>query len=111
MQHSNIIIVAAILCATCSATGCSTAPPRTEAEREADAALATRVEAALNGDPRIFARHIDVTVDNRVVHLGGYVWEDDELQFAKSDAAAVPGVKLVADQMELMRGGAAGTGR
>lgn len=53
--------------------------------------------------------HIDVAVDRGVVHLGGYVWEDDDFQTARRDAASVPGVKTVITQMELMRGGLAGT--
>jgi hypothetical protein len=46
-----------------------------------------------------------------VVHLGGYVWSDSEMQFAKADAATVPGVLGVSDEMELMRGGISGTSR
>jgi osmotically-inducible protein OsmY len=90
---------------------CSTAPPRTTAERVADADITDRVQAALLADPNIYARHIDVAVDRGVVHLGGYVWEDNDFQTARRDAASVPGVKKVITQMELMRGGVAGTSR
>jgi osmotically-inducible protein OsmY len=67
-----------------------------------------QVETALNSDPRIYARHVDVKVDAGVVHLGGFVWTDSEMHFAKADAASVPGVRGVADDMELMRGGISG---
>jgi osmotically-inducible protein OsmY len=90
--------------------GCATTP-RTPEERAVDADVAERVEAALDTDSRIYARHVDVNVDRGVVHLGGYVWTDSELQFAKADAAAVPGVLGVSDEMELMRGGISGTSR
>jgi osmotically-inducible protein OsmY len=90
---------------------CATSPPKTDTERAADAAAAVQVESALEADPRIFARHIDVKVDGGVVHLGGYVWSDDEFMFAKNDAAAVPGIKTVVNQMELLRGGTSGTSR
>ena len=90
---------------------CSRLPPRSDAERSADAAAAAQVEVALDADPRIYARHIDVTVDRGVVHLGGFVWSDDEILFAKADAASVPGIKSVANQMELMRGGISGSSR
>lgn len=93
-----------------TALGCATTP-RTPAERAVDADIADRVEAALGTDSRIYARHVDVNVDRGVVHLGGYVWSDSELQFAKADAAAVPGVLGVSDEMELMRGGISGTSR
>ena len=45
------------------------------------------------------ARHIDVAVDRGVVHLGGYVWENDDFQTARRDAASVPGVKTVVAQI------------
>src|ERR1700733_577208 len=95
----------------CALTACSTTPRRTAEERVADADTAGRVQAALLADPDIYARHIDVAVDRGVVHLGGYVWENDDFQTARRDAASVPGVKTVVAQMELMRGGLAGTSR
>jgi osmotically-inducible protein OsmY len=94
-----------------SLVACSTSPPRSEEERAADAAAAARVEAALDADPRIYARHVDVKVDRGVVHLGGFVWSASELFYAKNDAASVLGVRTVVDDMELMRGGMTGTSR
>lgn len=93
-----------------SVFGCATTP-RTAQERAADADVTAKVEAALDSDSRIYARHVDVNVDRGVVYLGGYVWSDSELRFAKADAAAVPGVLSVSDQIELMRGGISGTSR
>jgi osmotically-inducible protein OsmY len=80
-------------------------------ERAADAETADRVQAALFADPNIYARHIDIAVDRGVVRLGGYVWENEDFQRARSDAAAVPGVRSVLTEMELMRGGVGGSGR
>lgn len=99
------------LAAACAVVACSTTPRRTAAERASDADIATRVEAALLADPDIYARHIDVAVDRGVVHLGGYVWENDDFRLARNDAASVLGVTLVETQMQLMRGGLAGTSR
>jgi osmotically-inducible protein OsmY len=93
-----------------AALGCATTP-RTSEERAVDADIAERVEAALGTDSRVYARHVDVNVDRGVVHLGGYVWSDSELQFAKADAAAVPGVLGVSDEIELIRGGVSGSSR
>jgi osmotically-inducible protein OsmY len=90
--------------------GCATTPQTAE-ERAADADVEARVEAALNSDSRVYARHVDVNVDRGVVYLGGYVWSDSELRFVKADAAAVPGVLSVANEIELMRGGMSGTSR
>ena len=90
---------------------CASAPPRSSLERATDAETADRVQAALMADPNIYARHIDIAVDRGVVHLGGYVWEDEDFQRARSDAASVPGVRSVLTELELMRGGIGGSGR
>jgi osmotically-inducible protein OsmY len=100
-----------VVLAACTLAGCSTAPARTASERAADRDIANRVQAALLADPNIYARHIDVEVDRGVVHLGGYVWEVDDFATARRDAASVPGTTAVVTDMELMRGGMAGTGR
>ena len=93
------------------AAACATPLPRTAAERSGDAVIAAQVEAALLADPTVYARHIDVTVDRGVVRLGGYVWSAQDFRLARQDAASVAGVKTVQMDMELMRGGVAGTGR
>jgi osmotically-inducible protein OsmY len=102
--------VVAVL-AVCGIVACSAMPRRTAAERVADADIADRVQAALLADPNIYARHIDVTVNRGVVHLGGYVWEDADFRTAQRDAASIPGAETVVNEMELIRGGIAGTGR
>ena len=95
----------------CGIAACTTTSHRTAAQRVADAEIAGRVEAALSADPNIYARHIDVEVDQGVVHLGGYVWSTEDFQIARRDAASVPGVRTVSTDMELMRGGRGGVGR
>jgi osmotically-inducible protein OsmY len=100
-----------LLVTACAVAAYASTPPRTSAERLADADIAGHVQAALLADPDIYARHIDVAVDRGVVHLGGYVWENEDFQTARRDAASVPGVKTVVAQMELMRGGLTGTSR
>jgi osmotically-inducible protein OsmY len=100
-----------LLLAACAFVGCATTPPRTAAERAADAAIAGRVQAVLLADPNIYARHIDVAVNRGVVDLGGFVWENEDFATARRDAASVPGVTTVVTDMDLMRGGLAGAGR
>jgi len=106
----RVLFAAGGCLALLAALGCTTTP-RTPEERAVDADIAERVGAALGTDSRIYARHVDVNVDRGVVHLGGYIWSDSELRFAKADAAAVPGVLGVSDEIELMRGGISGTSR
>jgi osmotically-inducible protein OsmY len=79
-------------------------PRKTEAERQADSETADRVQAALNADKVLYARHITVRADNGVVDLGGYVWTPEELEEAVQDAGAVPGVIKVVNRMEVDRG-------
>lgn len=92
-------------------TACATAPPKTTAERLADARIADQVETALLADANLYARHIDVSVDRGVAHLGGYVWSIADFRAAQRDAAAVPGVQRVDVEMQLMRGGTSGTSK
>lgn len=98
----GLLVVVAMLAA------CSAAPRRGDAQAGADAETAARVEGALTANPALFARHIDVAVERGVVHLDGYVWETEDLYLARNIAAAVPGVRAVSSQMELLRGGAKG---
>jgi hypothetical protein len=98
--HGASLVVAfgIVACATLQ-------PSQTPAERAADASLAHNVRLALNADPQLYSRHVDISVDNGVVRLGGYVWSSDDFLLARNDAEGVPGVKAVDLQMQLMRGG------
>ena len=109
-KGSRAALAASASIALLAVCGCATTH-RSPEERAADGAVAARVEAALDSDSRIYARHVDVNVDRGVVYLGGYIWSDSELRFAKADAAAVPGVLSVANQIQIMRGGISGTSR
>jgi osmotically-inducible protein OsmY len=111
MLWLKLVTSAVILSVTCEISGCSMPLPRTEEEKAADAVTAAKVESALLADTMIYARHIDVSVNRGTVHLGGYVWSNEEFQQAKKDAASIPGVTSVATEMELMRGGISGTSR
>jgi BON domain len=106
-----LIVLAPCTLAACTLAGCSTAPRRTTAERAADGDIASGVQAALLADPTIYARHIDIEVDRGVVHLGGFVWDNEDFTTARRDAASIPGATAVVNDMELVRGGISGTGR
>lgn len=107
MRGANRLMLLTLLAASLTA-GCSTAPPRSVAERQSDLALAAQVEAALDADPRLFARHIDVSVVRGKVYLGGYVWSSDDFYRAPLIARSVPGVTGLVSDMELLRGGRSG---
>jgi len=92
-------LVAAI--AVCSTVACTTPPPRSAAQQAADAATASRVQAALAADSNLFSRDIVVTVADGVVNLSGLAWSDDDIQTAGRIARSVSGVKGVNNQVEL----------
>jgi len=80
---------------------CSTSPPSSPVQRAADAATATRVEAALAAQTQLFARDIVVSVNDGVVNLSGMAWSSDDIETAQRVARAVPGVKSVSNQISL----------
>jgi len=74
-----------------------------------DEILANIVYSELNADPVYYFRHVDVTVDNGVAHLSGYVWSTDAIYAARRIASHVPGVTGVrTNQLELERNGRSG---
>jgi osmotically-inducible protein OsmY len=95
----------AIVLVALAASGCTLLPHRLAAATAADQALAARVEIALNNDPRIYARHVDVDATEGIVSLSGYVWSTGELYAAREIAAGVPGVLRVDNELELKIGG------
>lgn len=93
------------LALTYAVTACQTGPKRTDAERQHDKELATRVQTALDGDKLLYAKHIYVESDNGVVRLSGYVWTQPDLLEAQDVAGRVEGVARVVNDLELQRNG------
>ena len=89
----------------CGVAACASAPPETEAQAQANKVMAERVEAALNADKSLFAKHITAHADNGVVRLTGYVWEPTDFDEAVFVAQGVPGVTRVENDLELNRNG------
>jgi osmotically-inducible protein OsmY len=89
----------------CGLAACTSAPPKTDAQIQADKAMSERVEAALNADRALFAKHITAHADGGVVRLTGYVWETTDFAEANDVASNVPGVTRVVNDLELNRNG------
>ena len=89
----------------CGVAACASGPPKTTSQEEADKVMAERVEAALNADKALFAKHITAHADNGVVRLTGYVWEPTDFDEANYIASNVPGVTKVVNDLELNRNG------
>jgi hyperosmotically inducible protein len=79
--------------------------PRTDAQVQADKAMSERVEAALNADKALFAKHITASANQGVVYLTGFVWEAGDFEEAVYIASNVPGVTKVVNDLELNRNG------
>ena len=89
----------------CGVAACASGPPKTDSQVQADKAMSEKVEAALNADKQLFAKHITAHADNGVVRLTGYVWESSDFEEARFIAEGVPGVTKVVNDLELNRNG------
>ncbi|MBV8742026.1 MAG: BON domain-containing protein [Sinobacteraceae bacterium] len=69
-----------------------------------DASLKSNVEAALRADKVLLSKHIDVTVKQGEVRLGGFVEKQTDIERAKKDAEGVSGVRTVKNDMTLKQG-------
>lgn len=112
MDHRKWTGAAAVLAAITAAlaVACSSSPPKSPEQERADAATAARVAAALDANPIYYLRDVEVTVDNGVALLTGYVWTTDALYHAQQIARGVPGVSGVRSELELERQGNRGGG-
>jgi|SRR5579863_9124232 len=101
---------ATLLASVTFIVGCSTSPPKSPQQAQADEVAAQRIYEGLNADPTYYFRHVDVRVDDGVAELKGYIWGTPALYRAKEIAAGVPGVRRVVNDMELEREGSQGGG-
>ncbi len=101
-KRVSLSVAVAVLCGLAA---CASGPPKTDAQRQADKETAERVEAALNADKALYAKHISVYADNGVVRLTGYVWNASDFQTATLIAEGVQGVTGVVNDLELNRNG------
>lgn len=94
-----------VVAALCAVAACASSPPKTDAQKQADRALAERVQTALTSDKHFYGRLITVDADNGVVILTGYVWDPPDLATARTIAEGVDGVTGVVNNLELQRNG------
>jgi len=80
-------------------------PHKTEAQKQADDAMADRVTQALSADQELYSRHITVRADEGVIRLSGFVWDPPDLVEAERIAGSIPGVTRVVNAIELERNG------
>jgi osmotically-inducible protein OsmY len=102
MKRVSFSLAVAVLCGVAA---CASGPAKTDAQRAADKETTERVEAALGADRRLYARHINVHVDNGVVWLTGYVWDRPDYDQATLITQNVPGVARVVNDLEFQQNG------
>lgn len=102
---SRIASVATAAAMLCLLAACIIEPHRSDAQKQADRETAERVQAALDGDGSLYAKHITVRADAGVIHLTGYVWDSGDLNEAETIASTVSGVNKVVNDLELQRNG------
>ncbi|MDE1942699.1 MAG: BON domain-containing protein [Betaproteobacteria bacterium] len=89
-------ILAAFLLASCSSQ-----PPRDAQTMASDRLIEQTVRQRLKAHPGIYERHIEVNAYNGVVTLSGLVFDGTDMGDAVRIASEVPGVKSVANDMEI----------
>jgi osmotically-inducible protein OsmY len=102
---SRLSVMGLVAVCLCSVVACATGPRKSEAERQADKAIADRVELALAADNELYSRHIIVRADGGVVRLTGFVWDPPDIVEAERIAGSVQGVAHVVNSLELQRNG------
>ena len=68
-------------------------------QRGSDADLAARVKDALQSDPNLLARHIDVAVEHGEVHLKGFVQDNRALLAANQVATRAAGNHKIVNEL------------
>src|SRR5438067_2984806 len=74
--------------------GCTRAP-------RSDAAIATDIQSKVNADSNVPTKQIQVQADKGVVTLSGTVQSETERAAAANDAAQVPGVRTVVNNLQV----------
>jgi hyperosmotically inducible periplasmic protein len=69
-----------------------------------DAGIKDRVVKALNADTGLYAKHINVSVKQGVVRLGGFVGQPNDVERAKKDVEGIAGVKTVKNEVKVEPG-------
>jgi hypothetical protein len=72
------------------------------AARERDAALAAKVEQALQNDPYLFTDHVSVSAENGVVRLEGVVTDPFEMRQMLRIARRAAGKRRVINEIEFV---------
>jgi osmotically-inducible protein OsmY len=95
------------MCAYLVVALCGTASAATaqNVAADQDVDLRDRVQFALHADPYFYDAHVEVTVEDGVVHLNGLVFSDWDLQAAIRIATKAAGDRPVINNLTIIVGG------
>jgi osmotically-inducible protein OsmY len=82
-----------------------TAPATQGTDSMTDEELRQRVQAALHSAPYFYDQHVNVSVENGVVALRGFVFSDWDLRDAMRIASRAAGERQVVDDLSIEVGG------
>ena len=94
MHKTNQLVAAIAVAAALSAAGCKQA-----AKQPDDASTSTAVQNRISGDAALSSEPVQASVRNGVVTLNGSVSSEAARALAANDAAQVPGVKTVVNNL------------
>ena len=104
-MKKSLALAGVAVVVSCALAACASGPPKSDSQKAEDKATGERVEAALNADKQLYAKHITAHADGGVVTLTGLVWESTDFEEATLVAENVPGVTKVVNDLELQRNG------
>ncbi len=84
---------------------CATPESRSPEVLAQDVRILHEVEQRLHDNPRIYDRHIEISVYDGVVKLSGIVFDGNDRNDAVRIASQVPGVKSVKNEMQVQEMG------
>jgi osmotically-inducible protein OsmY len=93
------------LAASVSPSQSVTAPATQGTDSMTDEELRQRVQAALHSAPYFYDQHVNVSVENGVVALRGFVFSDWDLRDAMRIASRAAGQRQVVDDLSIEVGG------
>lgn len=96
---------AAIICAYLGLVFCGAAVAAPSIYSVPDAEVRDRVQLALHDDPYFYDGHVEVSVDDGVVHLHGLVFSDWDLRVAMRIARKAAGDRRVINDLTIVQGG------
>ena len=106
-MNTSFKMHAACLCAYLGVALCGAAAAATAQSPAADpdVDLRDRVQLALHADPYFYDGHVEVTVEDGVVHLYGLVFSDWDLRDAIRIATKAAGDRRVINNLTIVVGG------